>query len=93
MQSVERYDGYVARYVGDGLLIYFGYPVGHEDNAERAVRAGLDLVEGVSRLQAEQFADFKVRVRVGIATGLVVVGDANAKGIADQGSVVAKRRI
>lgn len=90
VQSVERYDGYVARYVGDGLLVYFGYPVGHEDNAERAVRAGLDLVEGVSRLQAEQFADFKVRVRVGIATGLVVVGDANAKGIADQGSVVGQ---
>jgi class 3 adenylate cyclase len=88
VQSVERYDGYVARYVGDGLLAYFGYPVAHEDNAERAVRAGLDLVDAVVRLRAEQFADLKVRVRVGIATGLVVVGDANAQGIADQGSVV-----
>ena len=90
VQSVERYDGYVARYVGDGLLVYFGYPVAHEDNAERAVRAGLDLVSGVNKLQAEQFADLKVRVRVGIATGLVVVGDANAQGIADQGSVVGQ---
>ena len=47
-EAIERYDGYVARYLGDGILAYFGYPVAHEDNAERAIRAGLDLVDARS---------------------------------------------
>lgn len=89
-EAIERYDGYVARYVGDGILAYFGYPVAHEDNAERAIRAGLDLVDAVQRLKAELFPDIHVQVRVGIATGLVVVGDGNAQGVADQGSVVGE---
>jgi class 3 adenylate cyclase len=65
--------------VGDGILIYFGYPVAHEDNAERAMRAGLDLVSAVVKLANDQFAGLNVRVRVGIATGLVVVGSAGAE--------------
>jgi class 3 adenylate cyclase len=89
-QSVERYDGYVARYVGDGILAYFGYPVAHEDNAERAVHAGLDLVSAVIKLRLEQFADLNVRVRVGIATGLVIVGGAKAEGVFDHDAVVGE---
>jgi class 3 adenylate cyclase/tetratricopeptide (TPR) repeat protein len=78
-EAVERYNGYVARHVGDGVLIYFGFPVAHEDNAERAVRAALDLVEAVAELAEGHFAeldveDIELKVRVGIATGLVVVG-------------------
>ncbi|HEX3501725.1 MAG TPA: AAA family ATPase, partial [Stellaceae bacterium] len=70
-ETVARLDGFVAKYMGDGVLVYFGYPQAHEDDAERAVRAGLALVNGVGQLQAPE----RLRVRVGIATGLVVVGD------------------
>ncbi|MBV8118438.1 MAG: AAA family ATPase [Alphaproteobacteria bacterium] len=69
-ETVEGFDGFVARYMGDGVLIYFGYPQAHEDDAERAIRCGLALVERVPLLnQAEN-----LHVRIGIATGLVVVG-------------------
>src|SRR5258708_3025490 len=76
-QSLAPYDGYIARYLGDGLLIYFGYPVAHEDDAERAVRAALDLVSAIDRLNSslKLAADSNLKVRVGIATGTVVVGD------------------
>src|SRR5262249_30626117 len=69
-ETVDRFGGFVARYVGDGVLVYFGYPYAHEDDAERAVRAGLALIPVVAELKtcAPQ------RVRVGIATGVVVVG-------------------
>src|SRR5437660_8617155 len=69
-ETVRRFGGFVARYLGDGVLIYFGYPQAHEDDAERAVRAGLELITAVAGLKtcAPQ------QVRVGIATGLVVVG-------------------
>jgi class 3 adenylate cyclase/tetratricopeptide (TPR) repeat protein len=88
--SVEPYNGYLARFVGDGVLIYFGYPVAFEDSAERAVRAGLQLVSAVAKLGAEQFAELDAKVRVGIATGLVVVGDAIAGGPADRDGVVGE---
>ena len=68
---VARFEGFVAEYMGDGILAYFGYPRAHEDDAERAVRAGLALVEAVGRLQVSE----RLRTRVGIGTGLVVVGD------------------
>ena len=69
-EIVEGFGGFVARYMGDGVLIYFGYPQAHEDDAERATRCGLALVDRVSQLdQAEE-----LHARVGIATGLVVVG-------------------
>jgi class 3 adenylate cyclase/DNA-binding winged helix-turn-helix (wHTH) protein/predicted ATPase len=77
VRVIERFEGHVAQYLGDGLLVYFGYPQAHEDDAQRAVRAGLGLIEAIGplqkRLQQEQGISFSVRV--GIHTGLVVVGD------------------
>ena len=70
--AIERYDGRVAQYLGDGVVVYFGYPEAHEDDAERAVRAGLDIVEAVRALDVPE----PLSVRVGIATGSVVVGAA-----------------
>lgn len=70
---VRRFDGFVARYMGDGVLAYFGYPQAHEDDAERAVRAGLEIVTTARLVPAA--AGGRLRVRVGIATGFVVVGD------------------
>jgi class 3 adenylate cyclase len=70
-ETVARFDGFVAKYMGDGVLVYFGYPQAHEDDAERAVRAGLDIVAVVERHRAPE----PLKVRIGIATGLVVVGD------------------
>jgi class 3 adenylate cyclase len=66
---VRRFGGFVAKYMGDGVLIYFGYPEAHEDDAERAVRAGLELITAVSDLKTHA----ALQTRVGIATGLVVV--------------------
>ena len=76
-ELVERNGGFVARYMGDGVLAYFGYPRAHEHDAERAVRAGLALVEAVPKLDSA--AGSPLQVRVGIATGLVVVGDLIGK--------------
>src|SRR5918995_5480162 len=77
---VERFEGHVAKYLGDGVLVYFGYPRAHEDDAERAVRSGLALVDAVSKLTTP--ADEALAARVGIATGLVVVGDLIRSGAA-----------
>jgi class 3 adenylate cyclase/tetratricopeptide (TPR) repeat protein len=70
---IATYDGIIARFVGDGILAYFGYPRAHEDDAERAVRAGLDIIVAIEPLETR--ADEQVEVRIAIATGLVVVGD------------------
>ncbi|HUC70956.1 MAG TPA: adenylate/guanylate cyclase domain-containing protein, partial [Stellaceae bacterium] len=70
-ETVGRFDGFVAKYMGDGVLIYFGYPQAHEDDAERAVRAGLAVIEAVGRKPARG----DLSVRLGLATGLAVVGD------------------
>ena len=70
-ETVRRFGGFVSQYLGDGVLVYFGYPQAHEDDAERAVRAGLELVEAVTALKTRA----TLQTRVGIATGLVVVGD------------------
>jgi Adenylate and Guanylate cyclase catalytic domain len=72
-ELVERNGGFVAKYMGDGVLAYFGYPQAHEHDAERAIRAGLALVETVPKLKTA--AEHPLQVRIGIATGLVVVGD------------------
>jgi class 3 adenylate cyclase/tetratricopeptide (TPR) repeat protein len=87
-ELVERNGGFVARYMGDGVLAYFGYPQAHEHDAERAVRAGLALVEAVQRLDAA--AGVPLQVRVGIATGLVVVGDLIGAGAAQEQPVVGE---
>jgi class 3 adenylate cyclase/predicted ATPase len=81
-ETIRRGDGFVARCMGDGVLAYFGYPRAHEDDAERAVRTGLALVEAVA--QIETAATPSLRVRVGIATGLVVVGDSIESGDAQE---------
>jgi class 3 adenylate cyclase len=74
---IQRFDGHIAQYLGDGLLVYFGYPQAHEDDARRAVCAGLDLVEALGALNAGLVPQHGVRVavRIGIHTGLVVVGE------------------
>ena len=83
--DVGRYDGHVAKYLGDGVLAYFGYPRAHEDDAERAVRAGLAIVEAMPRLKPRE--DLTLEARIGIATGLVVVGDVLGAGVAEEGAV------
>jgi class 3 adenylate cyclase/tetratricopeptide (TPR) repeat protein len=85
---IERNGGFVAKYMGDGVLAYFGYPQAHEHDAERAVRAGLGLVEAVPKLATS--ADSPLQVRVGIATGLVVVGDLIGAGAAQEQAVVGE---
>jgi len=83
---VARYDGFVAKFMGDGILAYFGFPRAHEDDAARAVHAGLEIAEVVAGLQTR--AREKLAVRIGIATGLVVVGDLVGIGPAQEQSVV-----
>jgi class 3 adenylate cyclase/predicted ATPase len=83
---VARYDGHIAKYMGDGVLAYFGYPRAHEEDPERAVRAGLDLVRSVRALRPRP--GLELDVRVGIATGLVVVGDLIGEGVAREQAVV-----
>ena len=85
-KTVRRFGGYVAKYMGDGVLVYFGYPLAHEDDAERALRAGLELVTAVSGLNTKA----ALLTRVGIATGLVVVGDLIGSGAAQEQSVVGE---
>ena len=88
---IQRYDGYVARYMGDGVLAYFGYPRAHENDAERAVRAGLDLVAAMNSLNhGTAEAGSRIAVRVGIATGLVVAGDIVGDGEAREQTVVGE---
>jgi class 3 adenylate cyclase len=83
-ETVPRFGGFVAKYMGDGVLVYFGYPHAHEDDAERAVRAGMELVAAVSALKAAS----PLQARVGIATGLVVVGDLVGSGEAQERGIV-----
>src|SRR5947208_6841638 len=83
---IAIYDGVIARFVGDGILAYFGYPRAHEDDAERTVRAGLDIVPAVAQLKTN--ATESLAVRIGIATGLVVVGDLSGQGALWEHAVV-----
>jgi class 3 adenylate cyclase/predicted ATPase len=85
-ETVGRFDGFVAKYMGDGVLIYFGYPQAHEDDAERAVRAGLAVIEAIGQLPARE----DLSVRLGIATGLAVVGDLIGEGAAQERGVVGE---
>ncbi|MEH2513547.1 class 3 adenylate cyclase/predicted nucleic acid-binding Zn ribbon protein [Nitrobacteraceae bacterium AZCC 1564] len=87
---VKRFEGFVAKYMGDGVLVYFGYPHAHEDDAERAVRAGLALVETIGTTALPLPGEMKLQVRVGIATGLVVVGDLIGSGAAQEQAVVGE---
>jgi class 3 adenylate cyclase len=85
-ETVQRFGGFVAKYMGDGVLVYFGYPQAHEDDAERAVRAGLQLVTAVAALKTRA----PLQTRIGIATGMVVVGDLIGSGSAQEQAVVGE---
>ena len=85
-ETVQRFGGFVAKFMGDGVLIYFGYPQAHEDDAERAVRAGLELVAAVSESEDPRAP----QTRVGIATGLVVVGDLIGSGASQEQAIVGE---
>jgi class 3 adenylate cyclase/predicted ATPase len=85
-ETVQRFGGFVAKYMGDGVLVYFGYPQAHEDDAERAVRAGLELIKAVGGLKSSA----PLQTRVGIATGLVVVGDLVGTGEAQERGIIGE---
>ncbi len=85
-ETVRQFDGFIAKYMGDGVLVYFGYPQAHEDDAERAVRAGLELTATVGALKSA----VPMQTRVGIATGLVVVGDLIGSGAAQEQAIVGE---
>jgi class 3 adenylate cyclase len=87
---IKRYEGHVSRYMGDGILVLFGYPAAHENDAERAVHAGLDIVEAVAASDGPINEDLPLAVRVGIATGLVVAGDLIGEGASEEEAVVGK---
>jgi class 3 adenylate cyclase len=85
-EVIQRFEGHIAQYLGDGLLVYFGYPLAHEDDAQRAVRAGLGLVEVMGTLNSRlaQRQGVRLAIRVGIHTGLVVVGEIGGDGRQEQ---------
>ena len=85
-ETVDRFGGFVAKFMGDGVLVYFGYPHAHEDDAERAVRAGLELVAAVGDLKTHA----PLQTRVGIATGLVVVGDLIGSGASQEQAILGE---
>jgi class 3 adenylate cyclase len=95
-EQIQRFDGYLARYIGDGLLVYFGYPQAHEDDAPRAIRAGLGIVAALSGLNNRLQQSVKVlcnsplQVRIGIHTGLVVVGDMGGGDYRDPMAIVGE---
>ena len=83
---IARFEGHIAQYLGDGLLVYFGYPLAHEDDAQRAVRAGLGMLEALEQLPTRLKPEWGVQlaVRLGIHTGLVVVGDVGGSARQEQ---------
>ena len=85
-ETVQRFGGFVAKYMGDGVLVYFGYPQAHEHDAERAIRAGLALITAVAALKTRA----ELQTRIGIATGMVVVGDLIGSGSAQEQTVVGE---
>src|SRR5262245_19334665 len=95
-EQIRHFEGYLARYIGDGLLVYFGYPQAHEDDAQRAIRASLGIVNALPELntQLQQsvkvLRDFSLQVRIGIHTGLVVVGDMGGGGYRDPLAIVGE---
>ncbi len=101
---IGRYEGYVYRLLGDGVLAFFGFPLAHEGEAARAIRAGLEIVEAISRLEVPEVG--RLKVRIGIATGIVVVAAgkrnvvgetmnlaARLQGVAKPGGIVVSERV
>ncbi|MEM7252140.1 MAG: adenylate/guanylate cyclase domain-containing protein [Pseudomonadota bacterium] len=91
-RSVSRFDGFVARFFGDGIMVYFGYPQAHENDAERSVRAALDIMRRLDELNADLASRQleAVDIRIGIATGLVVAGDLIGEGASEERAVVGE---
>ncbi len=87
-EVIGRHEGYIARYMGDGLLIYFGYPLAHEDDAARAIRAGLGVVEAIAALTVRP--GIELSVRIGLDTGPVVVGDIIGEGASEESAVLGE---
>lgn len=89
---IDRYEGFIARYMGDGVLVYFGYPQAHEDDSARAIHASLEIVDTMNDLNTNpgQSRGKALAVRVGIATGLVVAGELIGKGAAEEAAVVGE---
>jgi class 3 adenylate cyclase len=88
---IRRYEGYIARYVGDGLLVYFGYPRAHEDDAQRAVRAGLEIIDAIAALNPNtEEPHIQLAVRIGISTGLVVAGNIGRGERVEQNAIVGE---
>jgi class 3 adenylate cyclase/tetratricopeptide (TPR) repeat protein len=90
--AIERFEGYVARYMGDGVLAYFGYPMAHEDDAQRSLLAGLEVIDAMRAVNSKvgNIASTVLRVRVGIATGPVIVGDIIGDGASMESAVVGE---
>ena len=89
---IDHHDGYIARFLGDGILVYYGYPKAHENDAERAVRSGLAIIEAVATLDAGNIADFdgELKVRIGVMTGPAVVGDIVGEGAAQEATALGE---
>src|SRR5262249_6304018 len=89
---IKRYDGYVGRFIGDAVLAYFGYPQAHEDDAERAVRSALGIVDALAELNSGIGREnpIELAVRIGIATGPVVVGDILGEGTIEEDAVTGE---
>jgi class 3 adenylate cyclase len=86
--EIKRLDGMVAQYLGDGVLAYFGYPAAHEDDAERAVRAGLAIIPAVAKL--DPAPGVRLQSRIGIASGVVVVGDLVREGVTQENAAIGE---
>jgi class 3 adenylate cyclase len=87
-EIVAKFDGSVAQYLGDGVMARFGYPKAHEDDADRAVRCGLDMIKAVAALKVPN--ESKLEVRIGIATGVVVVGDQSTSEVGETPNLAAR---
>ena len=87
-ETIVRYDGFIAQYLGDGILAYFGYPYTHEDEAERAVRGGLAVLKSIGEMGELPTGEFQVRI--GIATGPAVIGDLIGHGSISQIAITGK---
>jgi class 3 adenylate cyclase len=90
--AIERYDGYTAQYLGDGLIAYFGYPRAHEDNAARGIHAGLEILDEIAALSERQhdLHGVALQVRIGLHTGVVVAGEMGAGETRDPRAIVGE---
>jgi DNA-binding NtrC family response regulator/class 3 adenylate cyclase len=87
---VSRFGGHIAKYLGDGILVYFGYPLAHEDDVQRAVRAGLEIVESIQKLPLHTHLQISLQVRIGIHTGLVVIGEMGIESMREPIAIVGE---